>query len=120
MHGIQVIPARSVAGGEEGVREKGQGSSAHLGVVGVGSGKVGGSGSTAEQRRRKGSSKSGELRRARAGVAGLDNFTGGRGSRDGVRSGQCSGGGGSSAPRRASPAMEEEAEQGRWRSRAWS
>ena len=47
-HGIQAIPARSIAGGEEDVAEKVQGSSAHLGVVGVGSGKVGGSGSTAE------------------------------------------------------------------------
>ena len=65
-HRIRAIPARSVSGGEGYVGEKGQGSSAHLGVVGVGSGKVGGSGSTAEQRRRKGSSKSGEL-----GPAGL-------------------------------------------------
>ena len=47
-HGIRAIPVRSVAGGMEDVGEKGQGSSAHLGVVGVGSGKVGGSGSTAE------------------------------------------------------------------------
>ena len=60
-HGIRAIPARSVAGGEEDVGQKGQGSSVHLGVVGVGSGKIGGSGSTAEHRRRKGSSKSGEL-----------------------------------------------------------
>ena len=35
-HEIRAIPARSVAGGEEDVGEKGQGSSAHLGVVGVG------------------------------------------------------------------------------------
>ena len=96
-HGIRAIPARSIAGGYEDVGEKVLGSSAHLGVVGVGSGEVGGSGSTAEQRRWKGSSMSGELQRARAGGAGLDSFTGGRGSRDGVRSGQCRGGGGSSA-----------------------
>ena len=108
-HGIRAIPASSVAGGEEDVGEKGQGSCAHLGVVRVGSGKVGGSGSTAEQRRRKGSSKSGELRRARAGAARLESFFEGRGRGDGVRPGQCRGGGGSSARRRASPVMEEEA-----------
>ena len=67
-HGIRAIPARSVAGGEEDVGEKGQGSYLHLGVVGVGSRKVGGSGSTAEQRRRGRSFKSGELGPARLGL----------------------------------------------------
>ena len=47
-HGIRAIPVSSVVGGEEDVGKKVQGSTAHLGVVGVGSGKVGGSGSTAE------------------------------------------------------------------------
>ena len=92
------------------VGEEVQGSVANLGVVGVGSEGVGKGGSTAEQKRQRSSSKSGELRRARAGGAGLDSFTGGRGSHNGVRSGQCRGGGGSSAQHRASPAMEEEAE----------
>ena len=61
MDGIRAIPARSIAGGEEEVGEKGQGSSAHLGVVGVGLETVGGGGSTTEQRWRRGSSKSCEL-----------------------------------------------------------
>ena len=47
-HGIRAIPARSVAGGEGEVGEKGQGSVANLGVVGVGPEVVGGGGSTAE------------------------------------------------------------------------
>jgi hypothetical protein len=34
-HGMRAIPARSVAGGEEDVGEKGQGLSAHLGVSGL-------------------------------------------------------------------------------------
>ena len=109
---------RSIAGGVGEVGEEVQDLVANLGMVGVGSEGVEGGGSTAEQRRRRSSSKSGELRRARAGAARLESFSGGRGRCDGVRSGQCRGGGGLSARRRASPVMEEEAEQGSWRVRA--
>ena len=67
-HGIGAIPARSIVDGEGGVGEKGQVSFAHLGVVGFGSGMVGGSGSTAEQRRQGSSFKSGELWPPRLGL----------------------------------------------------
>ena len=50
MHGIRVIPVRSVTGGEGEVGEKDHGSLANLGVVGVGPEVVGGGSSTAEQR----------------------------------------------------------------------
>ena len=60
-HGIQAILARSIAGGEGEVGEKDHGSLANLGVVGVGPEVVGGGSSTAEQRWRGSSSKSGEL-----------------------------------------------------------
>ena len=61
------------------VGEEVQGSVANLGVVGVGSEGVRKGDSTAEQKRRRSSSKSGELRRARAGAARFQNFTRGRG-----------------------------------------
>ena len=73
------MPTRSIAGGEGEVGEEVQGSVANLGVVGVGSKGVRKGGSMAEQKRRRSSSKSGELRRARAGAARLESFTGGRG-----------------------------------------
>ena len=56
-----MILARSIASGEEEVGEKVHGSSADLGVVGVGLEEVGGGGSTVEQRRRRCASKSGKL-----------------------------------------------------------
>ena len=58
-HGIQAISARSVSCSEGEVGEKGQGSVANLGVVGVGPEVVGEGGSTAEQRWRSCASKSG-------------------------------------------------------------
>jgi hypothetical protein len=88
-HGIRVIPARSVADGEEEVREKDHGSIANLGVVGVGPEVVEGGGSTAKQRWRRSSFKSDELRRARAGANGPGSFTGGRGRCVGAWPGQC-------------------------------
>ena len=74
---------------------------------------VGGGGSTAEQRWRRSSFKSGEFRRARAGAAGPGSFTGGRRRRAGARLGQCGGVEVSLAWRSASSAMAEEAE--RWK-----
>jgi len=47
-HGIRAIPARSVSCNKGEVGEKGQGSVANLGVVGVGPEVVGGGGSTVE------------------------------------------------------------------------
>ena len=92
-----ILISYTYAGDEGEVGEKDHGSLANLGVVGVRPEVVGGGGSTTEPRWRRSSSKSGELRRARAGAAVPSSFTGGRGRRVGARPGQCRGRGGSSA-----------------------